>query len=161
MNTKMERRNTYPVMKRKMSYDRTLFNREMFNKAYNLTTSTSASSPPSNRLEISTSTSSIQEPSSSPTISISPTASPIEMTSVSTSVSTTIISDEPYSFTGLSSPNLSPYKFVTTNSSVDGLLAPPSINDQNRSRKRNNSPFGRDFGKEITEDFLFGDDLSL
>src|SRR5688572_26972566 len=96
-NNKKDRRRrlTFPV-RRQLSYDRTLYHREMFYKAYN----------------------------PAPTETVTDSAS--DLASASTSASVPIIecpySDEPYTYTGLSSPNLRPHKVITTDVSADGLL---------------------------------------
>jgi len=93
------------------------------------------------------------------TIKTTKTTETAETTKTTETASVPIIecpyTDEPYTFTGLSSPNLRPYKIITTDVSANGLLKPPSRNDQNR--RRNSSPIGRDFGKEITDNFLLSD----
>lgn len=91
------------------------------------------------------------------------TAEPGELTEqVSTSVTkqASIIErhyfGEFYSYTNRSNPNLSSHKSTTTIS--NRLPRPQSRNDHDRSRS--SSPYCRNVGKEVTENFLFGDSIS-
>ncbi|CAI2175207.1 20739_t:CDS:2 [Funneliformis geosporum] len=103
---------------RRLSYDRNQYNREMFNKAYTLPTPIITTEPMTTK-ELTRSTSS------------------------SSSISAPVLNyhyfDEPYSYTGLSSPKLNP---ICSESLI--------------SRSKNEQKY-RDLGKEITDNFLFKD----
>ncbi|CAB5351182.1 unnamed protein product [Rhizophagus irregularis] len=60
---------------------------------------------------------------------------------------------ESYPYTSQSNPNLRPLKSSTTTSSANRLPRPQSRNDHDRSRS--SSPFCRNVGKEVTDNFLF------
>ncbi|CAG8636295.1 2261_t:CDS:1 [Funneliformis caledonium] len=106
---KQQRSNTLSSRsRRRLSYDRNQYNREMFNKAYTLP---------------------------APVISTDPMTK-TELTQSNSISASFHYFDEPFSYTGLSSPKLSP---IRSNSR--------SKNDQKN----------KDFGKEITDNFLFKD----
>lgn len=62
---------------------------------------------------------------------------------------------ELYPYTSHSNPDLRSHKSSTTISSANRLPRPQSRNDHDRSRS--SSPFCRNVGKEVTDNFLFGD----
>jgi hypothetical protein len=136
-NKERRRRHTFPV-RRQQSYDHNLYLRELY-KSYILP----ATAEPN---ELTAQTEQVSVPATR---------------RASESTQTTIerhYIGESYSYTSHVNPDLRPYKSTPTNSSANRLPRPQSRDDHNRSRSI--SPFCINVGKEVTDNFLFSDNIS-